>query len=594
MEKQEILSKTTLFKKTLPYIKQEKKLFIITIILSIVISILSAVTPFITKRILDVYVPNCEYNMVVKALIVYGVIVFVIVVTRYIYQYANQLTGMHIEKTVREKAIRKIDYLPVDYYSLEPDGKIVAKITSDSAGVRVFYTTLFSIFNALLNIIIVYVGVIVLEPRLALLIIVLVPILLLWITVYRKKVHKFYVDVRETGSKITGKLNELITGALIIQDFNQEEEMLDDYRALCKKYIHNERKANTVNIYFGWELLSLIKRTAEVCLLLFLGFQSIEVAEITISVGLVAAFVENLDKMINPVNAIFNNLNELEDSMVGATRVFLFIDEANDTRILDGKEAPNEIAGEVEFKNIRFAYVDDKYVLDDISLHVEAGKTIGIVGHTGSGKSSMMNLLLGYNDYQEGSLLVDGVDIKEYNKASYRKNLGIVLQTPALFAGTIKSNITMERDCYSDEEIINVLKAVGAGYMLEKTDLGINMPISFRGENLSLGEKQLISFARILLRNPKILVLDEATANIDSETEEQIKKAMDVVSKGRTTFIIAHRLSTIKNADEIIVLDQGKIVGRGTHDTLYNDCKHYKDMYDSQFKNNNINCKNAD
>ena len=206
----------------------------------------------------------------------------------------------------------------------------------------------------------------------------------------------------------------------------------------------------------------------------------------------------------------------------------------------------------------------------------------------------MMNLLLGYNDYQEGSLLVDGVDIKEYNKASYRKNLGIVLQTPALFAGTIKSNITMERDCYSDEEIINVLKAVGAGYMLEKTDLGINMPISFRGENLSLGEKQLISFARILLRNPKILVLDEATANIDSETEEQIKKAMDVVSKGRTTFIIAHRLSTIKNADEIIVLDQGKIVGRGTHDTLYNNCKHYKDMYDSQFKNNNINCKNAD
>ena len=594
MEKQEILSKTTLFKKTLPYIKQEKKLFIITIILSIVISILSAVTPFITKRILDVYLPNYEYNMVAKALIVYGVIVFVTVITRYIYQYANQLTGMHIEKTVREKAIRKIDYLPVDYYSLEPDGKIVAKITSDSAGVRVFYTTLFSIFNALLNIIIVYVGVIVLEPRLALLIIVLVPILLLWITVYRKKVHKFYVDLRETGSKITGKLNELITGALIIQDFNQEEEMLDDYRALCKKYIHNERKANTVNIYFGWELLSLIKRTAEVCLLLFLGFQSIEVAEITISVGLVAAFVENLDKMINPVNAIFNNLNELEDSMVGATRVFLFIDEANDTRILDGKEAPKEIAGEVEFKNIRFAYVDDKYVLDDISLHVEAGKKIGIVGHTGSGKSSMMNLLLGYNDYQEGSLLVDGVDIKEYNKASYRKNLGIVLQTPALFAGTIKSNITMERDCYSDEEIINVLKAVGAGYMLEKTDLGINMPISFRGENLSLGEKQLISFARILLRNPKILVLDEATANIDSETEEQIKKAMDVVSKGRTTFIIAHRLSTIKNADEIIVLDQGKIVGRGTHDTLYNNCKHYKDMYDSQFKNNNINCKNAD
>jgi ATP-binding cassette subfamily B protein len=200
-----------------------------------------------------------------------------------------------------------------------------------------------------------------------------------------------------------------------------------------------------------------------------------------------------------------------------------------------------------------------------------------------------MNLLLGYNDYQEGNLLVDGVDIKTYNKTSYRKNLGIVLQTPALFAGTIKSNITMERE-YSDEEVINVVKAVGAEYMLSKTEYGINMPISFKGENLSLGEKQLISFARILLRNPKILVLDEATANIDSETETRIKQAMDVVAKGRTTFIIAHRLSTIKDADKIVVLDKGKIVGEGTHQSLYEVCDIYKDMYDSQFKetlNNN-------
>ena len=195
-----------------------------------------------------------------------------------------------------------------------------------------------------------------------------------------------------------------------------------------------------------------------------------------------------------------------------------------------------------------------------------------------------MNLLLAYNDYQEGELLVDGVDIKEYNKLSYRKNLGIVLQTPALFGGTLKSNLTMERDIYSDEEIIEVLNAVGAGYMLKKTEYGLDMPISFRGDNLSLGEKQLISFARILLRNPRILVLDEATANIDSDTEMKIKNAMNVVSKGRTTFIIAHRLSTIKNADEIVVLDSGKIVGKGTHDTLYNNCAQYKDMYDSQYE----------
>lgn len=583
MTKNENLSKSILFKKTLPYLKKEKKLFFIALICSLIVALLSAFTPFITKEILDTFLPNGEYKKIIIALVIYFSVTFVVVISRYLFQYFHSLIGMRIEKRVREDAIKKINQLPVDYYSLEPDGKIVAKITSDSAGVRVFFTTMFSIFNALVNIAIVYVGVIILEPWLGVLILLIVPILVLWITLYRKKVHKYFVETRETSSRITGKLNELISGALIIQDFNQEEEMLSDYKNLVNRYVKNDRKAATVNIYFGFELLSLIKRSAEIGLLMFLGFSSLTVGGVTLTVGLISAFSENLDKMINPINAIFNNLNELEDSMVGATRVFMFIDEANDTRVTDGSDAPLEITGHVEFKNIKFAYVEDKYVLNDVSLNVEAGKTIGVVGHTGSGKSSMMNLLLGYNDYQEGELLIDGVDLKEYNKASIRKHMGIVLQNPALFAGTIKSNITMERE-YSDEEVINVLKSVGAGYMLDKTEYGIHMPISFKGENLSLGEKQLISFARILLRNPKILVLDEATANIDSDTEEKIKSAMDIVAKDRTTFIIAHRLSTIKNADEIIVLDHGKIVGKGTHDDLYQSCAEYKDMYDSQYE----------
>lgn len=589
MAKHETIKKTALFKRTIPYFKKEVKLIVLALILSIVIAGLSAFTPFITKEILDNFLPNSNYSMVVKSLVFYGVLFILLALSRYLFHYTISLCGMHIEKNVREEAIKKVNYLPVDYFALEPDGKIVAKITSDSAGVRTFFTTIASIVQAILNIIIVYVGVLIMEPWLGILILILIPVLSIWITVYRKKVHKYYVDLRETGSKITGKLNELISGALIIQDFNQEEQMMNEYKDLINFYNKCDKKANTINHYFGWELLSLIKRLAEIGLLMFLGFSSISAFGISISIGLISAFTENLDKMINPINAIFNMLNELEDSLVGANRVYMFIDEENDTRVTSGSDAPEEIVGKVEFKNIRFAYVDEKYVLDDVSLSIDAGMKVGIVGHTGSGKSSMMNLLLGYNDYQEGNLLVDGVDIKTYNKTSYRKNLGIVLQTPALFAGTIKSNITMERE-YSDEEVINVVKAVGAEYMLSKTEYGINMPISFKGENLSLGEKQLISFARILLRNPKILVLDEATANIDSETETRIKQAMDVVAKGRTTFIIAHRLSTIKDADKIVVLDKGKIVGEGTHQSLYEECDIYKDMYDSQFKetlNNN-------
>ena len=577
-------SKSTLFKKTLPYILKEKKFVIITLLLAIMVAGLTTITPLITKEIIDVFIPAKDMKNVLLYLVFYLIITVVVVLMRYFLQYLQTLTGMHIEKNIREEAIRKIDYLPVDYYSLEPDGKIVAKITSDSNGVRTFYMTMFSIVNALMNIAIVYSGLILLEPMLGLIILAIVPIILVWITVYRRKVHSYYLELRETGSRITGKLNELISGALIIQDFNQEDEMLGEYKELVNKYNYNDKKANTINIYFGWELLIALKRLAEVGILFFLGFEACEIGGIVVTAGLITTFMTYLDRMINPINAIFNNLNELEDSLVAANRVFMFIDEPNDTRILDGEEAPAEIIGDVEFKKIKFAYVNDKYVLNDLSLKVEAGKKIGIVGHTGSGKSSLMNLLLGYNDYQEGELLVDGIDIKKYNKASYRKNLGIVLQNPALFAGTIKSNVTMERE-YSDEEVKHVIEQVGAGYMLKKNDLGLETPISFKGDNLSLGEKQLLSFARILLRKPKILVLDEATANIDSETEIKIKNAMDVVAKGRTTFIIAHRLSTIKDADEIVVLDHGVIVGKGSHNYLYETCDIYKDMYDSQFEN---------
>ena len=578
--KKHVMKKSTLLKKTYPYIKKYKGWFFLTLFLCIITALLSASTPFITRAILDDYLPNRNFKMVSFAILAYAIIAVILLFSRYFFAFVNTLTGMKIEKSIREEAMYKINKLQVDYFNLEPDGKIVSKITSDSTGVRNFYTKTFDIFNALINIVVVYAAIIILNPMLGLITLGIVPIIILWVTIYRKWVHKYFVDLRETGSRITGKLNENITGTLIIQDFNQEENILNEYKDLTKRYIKNERKTVRINNFFGFELLAFLKRILEITLLMYLGFTSIEVGGEILGIGLIAALVENLDKMINPFNTIFNNLNELEDSMVAATRVYDLLDEPNDSRIDTGSIAPR-IEGEVEFKHIFFAYVNDNYVLKDFSLKVEAGKTIGIVGATGSGKSSLMNLLLGYNDYQKGEILIDNVPVTEYNKSSLRENMGIVLQTPALFMGTLKSNVTFERD-YSDDDVKKVIEAVGASYMLDKYKEGINMPISFRGENLSLGEKQLIAFARILLRNPKVLVLDEATANIDSETEMKIKAAMDVIAKGRTTFIIAHRLSTIQNADEIIVLDQGKLVGKGKHDYLYKTCVQYQKMYDSQ------------
>ena len=270
--------KSELLKRTIPYIKKEWKTFLIALILIFVIAFLQTYTPLITKSILDDFIKidgdiDFRLDSIKNLLIEYGILTLIMVVARYFMQYFMSLTGMNIERRLRNDAIRKIDYLPVDYYSLEPDGKIVSKITSDSNGVRVFFETMFSIFQALINIVTVYIGIIFLMPSLGLILIVLVPILLIWVTIYRKRVHRYYQDLRETGSRITGKLNELITGALVIQDFNQEDSMLNDYKKLVNRYNYNDKKANTVAAYFGWELLMLIKRLAEVAILVYFGFR---------------------------------------------------------------------------------------------------------------------------------------------------------------------------------------------------------------------------------------------------------------------------------------------------------------------------------
>ena len=589
MAKYDKYNKRGLYRRTLPYFLKNKWKVLICILFTVATAVLTTITPRITKTVLDDYFLNTtllykeRFDGVTKLMIYYTILTVFIVILRYAQNYILNLIGMNIERGVREDAIKKVNQLPVDYFSLEPDGKIVAKITSDSNGVRTFFTVMFSLGNAIINLIAVYVGLVLLEWRIGIILFFAVPIILLWVTVYRKKVHNYYTELRETSSRITGKLNELISGALIIQAFNQEEYMLDGYEDLVTNYNEQDKRVNTISIYFGWELLTFIKRIIEASILIYFGINIINFGEFVVTAGMITTFSDYLDRMVRPINMIFNNLNELEDSLVAANRVYMFMDEADDYRIFDGLEAPDSIEGHVEFKNVHFSYVENKEVLRGIDLDVLPGESIGIVGHTGSGKSSLMNLLLQYNDYQSGEILVDSKPIHIYNKASYRRNLGIVLQTPALFAGTLKSNVTLERE-YSDEEVIRVLEEVGAKYIIDKHPLGIYQPVSFKGENLSLGEKQLISFARILLRNPKILVLDEATANIDTQTELKIKHAMDVIQKGRTTFIIAHRLSTIKDCTRIIVLDHGLIKGEGTHESLYETNSIYKDMYDSQYE----------
>ena len=571
------------------YAVRSKFLLLFSLISTVVLMVLTTMAPLYIKTILDDYLAlastferNTLIKEVVELLMIYFILTLVAVILRYIVNVVFNLAAMRLELDIRNDAIEKIDRLPVDYYSLEPDGKIVAKITSDSSGVRALYSVVFTIVQSVINLVIVYIGLWFLNEELALYILFITPFVLIWITVFRKKLNVLSVKIRETSSRMTGKLNELVSGALIIQAFNQEEAMLGDYEAMVNTYVTNELKRVKIAVYLGWELLIFLKRVVDAAIIAFFGLLFLRDPSL-ITAGLIYVYLNYIDRIFQPINQIFNNLNELENALVSAHRVFDFIDEEEDLMIL-GLESPKEVKGDIRFENITFAYDGINPVLKNIYLHVKPGMTVGVVGHTGSGKSSMMNLLLRFNDYTEGEIYLDDKPIQHYSKQGYREHIGIVLQNPSIFAGTIKSNVTMERD-YSDEQVIDILHKVGAEFLLNKFSDGIHSEIKYRGENLSMGEKQLIAFARIMLRNPKILILDEATANIDSETEVLIKEAMKRLVKDRTTFIIAHRLSTIKDADKIVVVDHGKIIDEGTHKALYERCMVYKDIYDSQYLN---------
>ncbi len=578
------MSKFNIYKAGLHYVFKFKFLLILSIILTTIVTCLNTYAPSLIAQVLDqIEEGNIILSDVRKILLIYLAVALLLFGFRYIMNVTFNLVGLKIEKSVREDAIAKLNYLPIDYFSLEPDGKIVAKITSDANGVRMLFNVSFNIIQALINIIVVYTTLIFLEPKIAIYMLIVVPILLVWITVYRKKVYSASQKIREFSSRITGKLAELISGTNIIQAYNQEENMINEYKDLIYSYNDSDRKINTISIFFGWELIQIIKRLVEVGVIAYLGYLYLDATSTIVTYGLVYSYTTYIDRMVQPINTIFDNLNAFEDGIVGTERVIAFINETDD-EIEIKEDFPMLEKADIEFKNVEFSYVKGTTILNNLNLDIKDGETIGIVGHTGSGKSTLMNLLLRFNDYQSGSILVNGYEINNYNKRSYRNNLGIVLQTPSIFKGTLKDNITLERDYYTDEEVENVLKLVGAEFLINKFHNGIYQEIAFRGENLSLGEKQLIAFARILLRNPKILVLDEATANIDTETEVKIKNAMNVITKGRTTFIIAHRLSTIKDADKIVVLDAGIVNGVGTHNELVKSCEKYQEMYNSQFE----------
>jgi len=502
----------------------------------------------------------------------------------YIQRITTSMINVNIVRDARKDAVRALQKMPMTYFETEPAGKIANRIISDVGGMMNLFSTIMNLLvNASLAVIFAYIGMFYLDARLALMTFLIFPVVYVWLKFFTKRLNKIAVKVNEQSSMITAQLNEIINGINILQIFNFRKQTEDRFNKLSNEFMQEKVKENILHLSIGWNMIRLIGALVTAIIVLYFGNGYLTISGFVVSAGIIYAYNDYLSRLIEPVGTLFREIGNLEHARVRTDRIFKIIDGDQE----DGsfEEIPRFV-GHVKFDNIWFSYSEGHPVLKGIDLEIKAGQMVGLVGHTGSGKSSLMSLLMRFYDmksYDMGHITVDGMDITTYSKRTYRTHVGIVLQDPAMFKGTIADNIRFGQNV-SDERIEEILREIGGSKLLDKLEKGIHTVITRGGGNLSVGEKQIISFARAVVHDPAILVMDEATANIDTETETMLQEALEKVKKGRTMIVIAHRLSTIKNADKIVVLENGIKVEEGKHRDLLSKNGVYANIYRSQIK----------
>ena len=573
-------------KRLLSYLKPFKLIFVMGVILLAAASALELYSPMLAKSLIDDVMTPAVKNghLNAKLLVILLASYFLINLFGSAFRYIALLNlrkmSNSIVKNLRDELFVHMHKLPVSYFDSIPAGKVVSRITNDTEVLRSnFYVSVISnLLSNFIQMIGAFIALVLLNHVLGLSMLVLVPILFIWQKFYTKYATKYNLAMREYISQISGQLNEFVSGMPVIQAFQQEGKLLKEFKSTVKKWADNGRKYLLLDSAVSWGFGTLLRNTTILIVIttlssLFLGGQ------LAISAGLLYAFIDYVNRLFDPIDGLIQTIAGIQRSLAAGKRIFEFKDEPVEKQ---QDTAINVSAGDVSFNHVSFGYDADQEILHDIDFQVAAGTSVALVGHTGSGKSSILNLLFRFYDPQVGNITIDGQKIEDYDRRQMRESMAIVMQDPYLFTGTIASNIGMNDTSITDAMIVDALKQVGADYLLERYPDGIKHAVVEKGNEFSSGERQLISFARALVFNPKILILDEATSHVDTETETIIQNAMKVLQKGRTTFMIAHRLSTIKDASQIFVLDQGRIIERGTHDSLLERQGNYFEMYQMQ------------
>lgn len=483
-----------------------------------------------------------------------------------------------IVRDIRRDAFAKMQVLGMAYFDKTPAGSIVSRITNDTEAISDMFSGILSSFiSAIFIFSVTLYTMLLLDVTLTSLVVIFLPFIVILVNLYRKKSVQVIDKTRSLLSDINSKLAESIEGIRIIQAFGQEDRLKDEFEVINQEHVRYANKSVALDSIFLRPAMSLLKLLAYAVLMAYFGFKGLNGA---ITAGMMYAFIQYINRLFDPLIEVTQNFSTLQTSMVSAGRVFKLIDEES----FEPQQANQPIKvteGNISFKNVSFSYDGKQKVLDNISFEVKKGETIAFVGATGSGKSSIINVFMRFYDFQSGHILLDGHDIRDYSQEELRQSIGLVLQDPFLYHGTIASNIRMYQSL-SDEEVKAAAAFVDADQFIQKLPDQYQSPVSERGASFSTGQRQLLAFARTVASKPKILILDEATANIDSETEAIVQRSLAKMRQGRTTIAIAHRLSTIQDANCIYVLDKGKIIEHGCHEELLNQKGTYYKMYQLQ------------
>ena len=573
------MSKSKTFFRLMRYMFRYKGLTVLALLFILLTSIVATAIPLLAQYYIDNFITKNIAKAGLYILIIYFGLFILRVVFTFLGEFYFARVAHSIVRDLRNDSFKNLQRLGMSYFDKTPVGSVVSRLTNDTQAVADMFGTIFSSFlNTILMFVVTLSAMIALSWQLTIYMILFIPVMVGSVYMYQKLSSKLVEISRAKISEMNTKLSESIEGMKIIQAFNQEQRLIDEFGEVNNEHLRYYTKSLKVDSLLLRPAMALFKVLAYGVIVTYFGL-SFESAGFT--AGIIYAFIQYTNQLFNPLIELMQNFSILQTSIISAGRVFTLID--NEEYEPEQKESAHKISrGDIEFKNVSFSYDGKRDVLKNISFSVKNGESIAFVGATGSGKSSIMNLFLRFYDYDRGEILIDGVNIKDYSSKELRNSIGLVLQDPFLYHGTVESNIKMYNEELTREDVIEAAKFVDAHNFIDKLEDKYDSLVTERGSTFSSGERQLLTFARTIASKPKILILDEATANIDSETEELIQHSLEKMRKGRTTIAIAHRLSTIQDSNCIYVLDKGEIIESGTHEELIALKGNYYKMYQLQ------------